>query len=530
MILKNREIFSITRFENARQTIGFFLGPLVFLTILFITTPQSLISNAQNILEVNAQSDLILEYAYGTKVVLALMLLMIIWWVTEAVPIPMTALLPAIILPIFHISGFSDGKIFSFNVKNVLVNYANPVIYLFLSGFLLASAMQKWKLDKRLVLFILTRGNLAKKSSAVLLGMMSISAFLSMWISNTATTAMLLPLGIGILVTANCEIGKSNFGKALMLGIAWGASIGGVGTLIGTPPNGICVSILNSADIVKISFLDWMKFGIPYVIIVLPIAWVILIKIFPPEIQAISGGKELLISQKLLLGKWSKGEKLTVLIFFFIVSLWISNPFWKYIFPQAWVLKLEWFDEYVIAILGALLLFVIPVDWKNKKFVLEWQDSKFVDWGTLILFGGGIALSDAMFKTGLANLIATSTISIVGKPSTFLLMAIIILMIDFLTEVTSNTAVTSMMIPIIISIAKGLNSDPVALAVSAAVASSMAFMLPVATPPNAIVYGSGYIKITDMIKGGFVLDIIGWLMTILILYVFAFLIFGLIKI
>ncbi len=525
---ENNLISSIEGFERKRRYLGFFIGPVVFFVLLLMNTPESFILNAKALLPASATNGQILELAGSTQVVLALLILMVIWWITEAVPIPVTALLPGIVLPLFHVTGYFQDKPFQFTAKNILLNYSNPIIFLFLSGFLLAAAMQKWKLDKRLTLYILSRGNLANNSKLILLGMMSISAFLSMWISNTATAAMLLPLGVGIIMQSEGKTGTSNFGKAIMLGIAWAASIGGVGTIIGTPPNGICVSILSSSGIKQINFIDWMKFGVPYVIILIPIAWMILVKIFPPEIKKIKGGKELILKQKDELGNWSRGEKLTVLAFVTVVLLWVTNPFWQYIFAAPVAEKLQWFDENIIALTGALLLFLLPVNWKEQEFVLDWSDSKFVDWGTLLLFGGGIALSDGMFKTGLANWIASSAVSLVGSPSTIVLVIIIVLLIDFLTEVTSNTAVTSMMIPIVISIARGTGDDPVALSVAATIAASMAFMLPVATPPNALVYGTGYIKITDMAKAGFVLDIIGWVFTVLIIYLVAHVLFGII--
>jgi sodium-dependent dicarboxylate transporter 2/3/5 len=416
-----------------------------------------------------------------------------------------------------------------FTGKNILVNYANPIIFLFLSGFLLAAAMQKWNLDRRLTLYILTRGNIANNSKLVLLGMMSISAFLSMWISNTATTAMLLPLGAGIIVQGGGKVGESNFGKSLMLGIAWGASIGGVGTIIGTPPNGICVSILSSSGIADINFVDWMKIGIPFVILFIPITWFVLLKVFPPEVKNIKGGKQLVVEERKKLGLWTKAEKLTVVAFITVVILWVSHPFWNYIFSKSFFENLAWFDENIIALFGAFLLFLLPVNWKEQKFVLDWSDAKFVDWGTLLLFGGGIALSDGMFKTGLANLIATSVVAFLGSPSTIVLMFTLILMLDLLTEVTSNTAVISMMIPIIITIAATTGDDPVTLCVAATIASSMAFMLPVATPPNALVYGTGYIKIKDMIKAGFILDMLGWFFTTAVIYFIAHKLLGILN-
>jgi sodium-dependent dicarboxylate transporter 2/3/5 len=512
---------SIEGFEKYRRILGFIIGPIIFFLILFINTPEGFIQNAKALLPASASEEQILQLAYGTRITLGLLLLMVIWWVTEAVPIPVTAILPGIVLPLFHITGVYQGKLFEFTGKNILSNYANPIIFLFLAGFLLAAALQKWKLDKRLTLYILTRGNLANNTSSVLLGMMCISAFLSMWISNTATTAMLLPLGAGVLGQSGSKAGESNFGKSLMLGIAWGASIGGVGTIIGTPPNGICVSILSSSGIRQINFIDWMKIGIPFVILFIPIAWFVLLKVFPPEIKNIQGGKKLLIEQQNKLGNWSKAEKLTITGFAVVVILWVSNPFWNYMFSLHLSENLKWFDENIIALFGILILFLLPVDWKKQKFVLDWSDAKFVDWGTLLLFGGGIALSDGMFKTGLANWLANTAVSFLGSPTTFIMMFVLIILLELLTEVTSNTAVVSMMIPIIISIAQGTGNDPVALSVAATLAASMAFMLPVATPPNALVYGSGYIKITDMVKGGVVLDIIAWFFTAAVVYFIA---------
>lgn len=513
------------------KSVGFILGIVLFLIILVLPTLNIFQATAHQLVA-DQQASLDPELlARSMQSVLAVLLLMIFWWITEPIPIPATALLPAVLFPILKIAGLQNGILYEFNLKNTLPSYANPVIYLFLGGFLLAGAMQKWKLDRRLTLYILTRGTLANNSKSILLGIMMTTAFLSMWISNTATAAMMLPLGLGVLSLIGVKPSESRFGTALMLGIAWSASIGGVGTIIGTPPNGIALGILNSTfanepSYQQISFLDWMKFGVPYVILAIPVAWFVLLKFFPPEIDKLAGGKEQLQKEQSLLGKLTSGEKRTIAVVLLAAFLWISNPFWKYLFPGWLQTQLLWLDEYSIGISCGVLLFLTPVKLKEGRFLLEWRDTKFVDWGTLILFGGGIALSDAMFKTGLAAWIATSFVGMFGNPSTLLLMIIIILLVDFLTEVTSNTAVTSMMVPIVISIALKTGGNPVALAVAAAVASSMAFMLPVATPPNALVYGTGYVKLKDMIKAGFVLDILGWILTVFILVVVGQYLFG----
>jgi sodium-dependent dicarboxylate transporter 2/3/5 len=516
------------------KNIGFFLGLLGFLIVLLMPTFDAFHAAAGELVKSGSIALDPSELARSMQIVLALLLLMIIWWVTEAIPLPATALLPPVLLPLFHIIGVQGESVYEFSMKNVLLSYANPVIYLFLGGFLLAAAMQKWKLDRRLTLWILTRGTLGNHPRSVLLGIMSVTAFLSMWISNTATTAMMLPIGLGILSFVGLKPGESRYGTALMLGIAWAASIGGVATIIGTPPNGIALGILNTTfandpTYQRITFLDWMLFGVPYVLIYVPFAWFLLLKLNRPEIESIPGGKERLLRERASLGPMSRGEKTTVAMFLLAVVLWVSNPFWDKILPGTLAERLSWIDEYSIGLIVGVLLFVVPVEFKKSVFVLSWEDTKFVDWGTLILFGGGIALSDALFKTGLASLIATSVVTALGTPSTLVMILTIVVLMDFLTEVTSNTAVTSMMVPIIISIALRTGENPTTLSVAAAVGASMAFMLPVATPPNALVYGTGFVRMRDMVKAGFLLDIIGWFMTVAILVVFGGWVFGVLR-
>jgi sodium-dependent dicarboxylate transporter 2/3/5 len=510
----------------ALKPLGFLLGLFLFISILALPTfPTFLVAAQQLVLSQHAAIDPV-ELAVSMQSVLALFLLMVVWWITEAIPLPVTALLPAVVLPFLHVGGIAGKAVYEFTIKNALLNYANPVIYLFLGGFLIAAAMQKWGLDRRLTLWMLTRGNFANSSRSVLLVMMIASAFLSMWISNTATTAMMLPLGLGILSLMKLKPGESKYGTTLLLGIAWAASIGGVGTIIGTPPNGIALGILNSTfagdpSFHRITFLDWMKFGVPYVILMIPVTWGVLLYLNPPEIDSLPGGKERLQHERSELGAVSRGEKLTIVSFVLAVVLWITNPFWNVILPSSFAERISWIDEYSIGLLVGAICFLLPVNFSKSEFLLNWSDTKFVDWGTLILFGGGIALSDAMFKTGLASWIATTFVSVLGIPSTIVMMIAIILLVDFLTEVTSNTAVTGMIVPIVISIALTTGENPVALSVAAAVAASMAFMLPVATPPNALVYGTGYIKLKEMMRNGFVLDILGWFFTVGVLYFLA---------
>ncbi|MBI3004302.1 MAG: DASS family sodium-coupled anion symporter [Ignavibacteriales bacterium] len=516
------------------KLLGFGLGLVAFFLIIALPTFPQFLSAAEHFVQENQAHVAAANLARSMQAVLALLLLMVAWWITEAVPLSATALLPAVVLPLFQVNGLHGKELAEFTARNTLAHYANPVIYLFLGGFLLAAAMQKWRLDRRLTLWILTRGSLARNPRSILLSMMAVTAFLSMWISNTATTAMMLPLGLGVLTSMGLKPGESSYGTCLMLGIAWAASIGGVGTIIGTPPNGIALGILNATfaedpGVHRITFLDWMSFGVPYVVLFVPVAWFVLLKTNPPEIGGLPNAREHFHLERIGLGRFSTGEKGTISMFLLAVTLWISNPFWNTFLPQNVASRLSWIDEYGIGLGVGVLLFFIPVNLKKHKFLLDWKDTSFVDWGTLILFGGGIALSDAMFKTGLGWWIATSFVGLFGNPSTIVMMLVIVVFVDFLTEVTSNTAVTSMIVPIVISIALKTGENPVALAVAAAVGASMAFMLPVATPPNALVYATGYVRIKDMVRSGFVLDIVGWGMTVLTIVVFADWIFGVIE-
>lgn len=515
-------MISLTTFENIKAKIGFTVGPILFIAILLMPVPETFLQSIRQI--PNLTDNEVVELATGMKTVLALLLLMVTWWITEAIPISVTAMLPMIMIPLFQVKGLVNGVLFEFTFANTIKNYAHPVIGLFFGCFLLAAAMQKYGIDKRVTLWILTRGKIAAKPNRILLAMMYSSAFLSMWISNTATVAILLPIAIGMISQSNLQESKNGFGVALMLGIAWSASVGGVGTIIGTPPNGIALSILKQNNLQTINFLDWMKIGVPYVVLFIPVVWFLLIKLFPASRGTIIDLK-FLSSQKSQIGKLKTGEILTASVFVSAVILWISRPFWEFLLTNNISDKLSWIDEYLIGLFVGLILFVIPVNFKKLEFVLNWKDTKFVEWGTLILFGGGLALSDAMFKTGLASWIAASFIGLFGSPSTFVMLMIVVVFIVFLTEVTSNTAVTSMMVPVLIAIGLQTGNNPTTLAVAVAFSASLAFMLPVATPPNALVFGSGYVKMSHMIKGGFFLNIIACFFTLIIFFIFGHLLF-----
>lgn len=515
------------------QKIGFLAGIAAFLFVQFSPTFETFLVHAATAIAASgsdAASGAVTasgaaadpaEIAAGTQSVLALLLLMVCWWFTEAVPLPATALLPAVLLPLLHVTGLSGSSLHPFTGAAVLRHYASPVIFLFLGGFLLAAAMQKWGLDRRFTLWFLTRGKIARDSRTILLGMMAATAFLSMWISNTAAAAMMIPIAVGLLSLFETEPGNSRYGIALMLGVAWAASIGGVATIIGSPPNGIALGILNSTlgqepGYRPISFLGWMSFGIPYVLLMLPAAWFLLVRRYPPEIVRLKGERERLLAHRARLGPMSGGEKGTLGVLLLAVVLWISNPFWGALFPAGLAARLAWVDEYSIGLMAGLLLFLVPSG--RAGFLLRWEDTRLVDWGTLILFGGGIALSDAMFRSGLAGWIVLPAVELFGSPPAWLLLALVVVTVDFLTEITSNTAVTSMIVPVVIGVAAQSGIDPVMIAVGAAAAASMAFMLPVATPPNALVYGTGRVPLREMMRTGLVLDLVGWLATLIVIY------------
>ncbi len=519
------------------KIVGIVIGAALFLALVLLPPFQTFHDAAQRFLAEQTSTSLNLTtetLARSMQTVAAMMALMVTWWLTEAIRLAYTALVPLIVLPLFGVTGFSKNQPFEFSVLSTLTNYFSPVVLLFLGGFLIAAAMQKWKLDRRFTLWFLTRWRFAEDSRLTLLGMMLVTAFISMWISNTATTAMMLPLGLGILSLIGAKPGESRYGTALMLGIAWSSSIGGVGTLLGTPPNGIAVGILNTTlasdpSFHRITFVDWLKFGIPFVILFLPVAWFVLMKAFPAEVAAFRGGKKQLLHDFHSLGNFSAGEKGAIIAFGTAVFLWIATPFADQFLPQKFVEKIRWLDEYNIGLIVGVSLFFIPLSLRERSFMLHWRDTRFVEWSALLITGGGIALSNAMFKTGFASWLASSLVAMFGSPSIIVMMFVIALFVVLLTEIASNSAVTSMMVPVVISIAKTTGYDPVALALTATFAATMGFMMPVGTPPNAMVYATGFIRMKDMVRVGFILDLLSWLFTVGILVIFGWLIFGVIS-
>lgn len=465
------------------KKIGLYLGPILFFLTLFLFDPDGL-------------ND-------ASRAVLATSLWIAIWWITEALPIAVTALLPIVLFPL---SGGMD-------LASTSAAFGHKFIFLIMGGFIIAIAIEKWNLHKRIALNIIYFiGTDVKK---IILGFMVATAFLSMWISNTATSVMMLPIGIVIIkqLKDNPKTDADEnliFGKALMLSIAYSASIGGIATLIGTPPNMVMAGILVQTYGYEISFLEWFIFGFPVMLLLLFICWWYLTRwAFSFEQKSFPGGIEEISRLKNELGKISYEQKVVATVFASAGVCWISRSFLlQNIFPSI--------DDTIIAIFFALLLFVLNTKKGNDK-ILQWEEAIKMPWGILLLYGGGMSLAKAFESSGLAIWIGNQ-MNAFGSFHLFFLLILLVTAINFLTEVTSNLATTAMLLPVLAPIAIEFDLHPFVLMAAAAVAASCAFMLPVATPPNAVVFGSGYLRIPDMVKKGFFLNLISILTIVLMVY------------
>ncbi len=463
--------------SSLKENFGFLLGVITAILVMLFPTPDGLSPEAHK--------------------TAALFLLMGVWWATEAVPVAVTALVP---LALFPMLGIVD-------IQSAANPYANKTIYLFFGGFLIATAIQKWDLHKRIALFVLEYAG--SNGASLILGFMLTAALISMWVMNTATTIMLLPIGLAVITVVKETVkGLSDkeaesFQLALLLGIAYGATIGGMSTLIGTGPNGMLAAFMADNYDLDISFVDWMKVGVPLSAIMLPCSWLILTRvIFKVNFETSRETKDLLSEMKQELGKFN-GAELKVFVVFVLTAI-------------AWMLRtvlddiqgLGGLSDAGIAMISALFLFLLPSGDKEKRgALLEWKDAQEnVPWGLLVLFGGGLSLANAVQATGLAvwmgNLIPQG-ISIV------LIVILVVTMIIFLTELTSNMATTATFLPVVAAIAIQSDFNPLLVTAAVALAASCAFMLPVATPPNAIVFGSGLIRVPQMAKAGVLINVLG---------------------
>ena len=482
------------------RKVGLFLGPLLFLLIVWITPETPFLGKP-------AHHTL----AVGTW--------MITWWITEAVALPVTALLPIVLFPLAGVMP----------IKEAAAPYANPIIFLFMGGFMLALALEKWKLHLRIALNIvrLTGTN----ANGIILGFMLATAALSMWISNTATTVMMLPIGVSVIEilrkrTPSSKNDQENdpenedetvtkgthyFSLTMMLGIAYAANIGGVATIIGTPPNTVLAGILNEKFNYTIDFARWLAIGLPLSLIMLGITYLFLVKLlYPNRLGNFEGAQQVIKDELAKLGKINKAERIVLVLFLTTAFCWIFKNSLNNLFP-AWQLT-----DASIAMIASVALFVTPIDYKKGVFVLEWKDTERLPWGILILFGGGLSLASALSAVGIIGIIGDGIGVVGGSLNVSVIFLILVTLMLFMTEVMSNVALTAVLVPVVAGVAVGLNENPLWMTIPVTIAASCAFMLPMATPPNAIVFASGHIKVSQMVRVGVFLNIIAILLLILL--------------
>lgn len=456
------------------RKIGLFLGPILFL--IFILSPDLLDGK---------------PLANG---VIAVALWMIIWWITEAVSISVTALLPLLLFPLMEIMPMAD----------VGANYGSPIVFLFFGGFVLALALEKVNLHKRIALNIIRITGTSP--DRVVLGFMIATAALSMWISNTASTVVMLPIAmsvIGLLIDDEDGFTKNdrNFALSVMLGIAYAANTGGIATVIGTPPNSVLIGLLENQYNIEVSFLKWMIFGLPFATILLTICYLVLVKwMFPNKHLKFQTSKEVIDGELHKLGPLSGKERMVLIIFGCTVFLWIFRTVINNIFPGLGL------TDTIISMLGAIAIFSIPYNLRKNDFIINWGDTSRLAWGILILFGGGLALAKGMSVSGIVDMVAGAIAN--SDISILLTASLLIFLMLFMTELMSNVALVAVLAPVVAGIAIGLELPLLHLLIPVTVASSCAFMLPMATPPNAIVFASGYVRVHEMARAGIVLNLI----------------------
>jgi len=471
--------------NNLIPRFGLYLGPIAFVLIYFLVDSPGLSAEA--------------------TAMLALAAWMAIWWISEAIPIAATAFLPLVFMPLLGI----------LPISTISANYMHPTVLLYMGGFLLATGIEKWGLHRRIALNIINL--LGTDLRRIVLGFILATGILSMWISNSATSLMMLPIGLAVVGQFRTQLGESNssiadrLGINIMLGIAYSASIGGVATLIGTPTNTIMVAVIEDLYGYTIGFNEWFMFGLPLSAVLLMICWYYLVSSANPLPKRFSLPDEKSIIGKQLndLGKTTYEEWNVMVVFGLVCFSWIFRehliePF----LPQI--------NDTIIVLVGVVILFILPSA-TNKDRILDWKTAERIPWGILILFGGGLALAEGFQSTGLAEWIGQKFTLLEGI-SFIVLLLVVVASVNFLTEVTSNMATASMLLPILASVALKLDLHPFGLMVGATLAASCAFMLPVATPPNAVVFGSGYLQMKDMVRAGFWLNVISIFLVTLMVY------------
>lgn len=463
------------------KSLGLIAGPLVFFILLNL--PQALVSEI------------------GDKV-LATAAWMIIWWISEAVSIAVTALLPLLLFPLL---GVMDPE-------TVGANYGSPIIFLFFGGFILALALEKVNLHRRIALSIIYRTGTSPER--VILGFMIATGALSMWISNTASTVLMLPIALSVIrLLSNDGDGFTskdrNFAMSVMMGIAFSANAGGIATVIGTPPNSVLIGLLENEYHIEVSFLKWMTLGLPVSIILIALSYWVLVKwMFPCKGLQFGATKDLIRNELQKLGSPSGKEKMVMVVFGVTVFLWIFRTLINHLIPGLGL------TDTAISLFGAIALFVVPYKLKKGDFILEWEDTSKLAWGILMLFGGGLALARGMSSSGLVDLVSGAIAS--SEIGILLTVTLLIALMLFMTELMSNVALVAVLAPVVAGIAIGLDIPLLHLLIPVTIASSCAFMLPMATPPNAIVFASGYIKVHQMARVGLILNLISVVLLVLL--------------
>ena len=477
--------------------IGAVLGPLCALLVWL--TPIEGINTAQHTL-------------------LAIMSLVAIWWITEPVPIPVTSLLGPSLCVLFGVA----------DMKTAFAAFANPMIFLFMGGFIIAKAMMVNGIDKRIAYGIMSLKWVGDSPRRIFIAIGVACMMCSGWISNTATAAMMFPIALGLLeairemMAANgkqIDLKNYKYATGLMLMTAYACSIGGVLTPIGTPPNIIMIGFLEemAPHTSPVTFFEWMVWGFVAMVAYFAVAYFVLWRMFPADVKHIDGASAFIQRHAKELGPWTRAQKNTLIAFLLAVTLWVTPGVLSIIFGEdAQVVKTynTYIPEELAAMLGALLLFFLPVDVKKGEMTLCWKDGvEGIEWGTLLLFGGGLAMGCLMYSTGLSEWVGKGITELLGgHPSEWLFVGLFCVSALLLSELTSHTAATNLLAPIAIGSAISLGFSPIPVSVGIALSSSLGFMMPVSTPPNAIVYASGYIPLTKMIKSGAIIDLIGILL------------------
>ena len=491
--------------SNKSKLIPLILGPLVALLFYFILPEQY--TTSAGVSE---------TFSHAARACAAIVLWMAIWWFTEAVPIAVTSLLPIVLFPLFGVMGSSD----------TLKEYANGTIFLFLGGFLIAAGIARWHLDRRIAL--LTIRIVGTKPQQIILGLLLSTSFISAWVSNTATAAMMVPIALAVLKVVRStredlpiDRAEHNFGVCVLLAVAYGASLGGVLTLIGTPPNGIFARFVEQTYNVSVSFIDWMLIAFPIVVVMIATTQLLMTKVlFRELVSELPGGKDWVMHEYSKLGPMSRGEKIVLTVFVTAALLWCFGPVIRSI-QIGDMTPFKPLSDTVIAMGAGIILFIVPVDYKRGVHALDWSSaSDTVAWDVLLLFGGGLSMAAAIQKTGLADIIGAQTTFLSSLPEVAAISGLTTLTV-FASEFTSNTALAATMMPLVAAVADSIGMHPEALLVATTFGASLAFMMPVGTPPNAIIFGTGRIRIAEMIRAGFWLNVCGIVVVTIICSVFS---------